>query len=215
MWFGFVGNKISEENKKVKEDYYFEELLEKYQMYLDKDETKLPSFLSRGWRHSLPWASQPSIDSMKSDRMHSNRNNNETEVRLPSSTNKIMNEIGGALTSRKNFKNSKINDNILSTRKTSASNDKHDNPNSPVKSLPNIGSRNLNANSKLSQRFQTIKMDDKSRSMNNLVQNGVNIVNSLPNSKSKVSCSIPKISSQILYNRFKLSFSSNKNHKSV
>lgn len=215
MWFGFVGNKISEENKKVKEDYYFEELLEKYQMYLDKDEAKLPSFLSRGWRHSLPWASQPSIDSMKSDRMHSNRNNNETEVRLPSSTNKIMNEIGGALTSRKNFKNSKINDNILSTRKTSASNDKHDNPNSPVKSLPNIGSRNLNANSKLSQRFQTIKMDDKSRSMNNLVQNGVNIVNSLPNSKSKVSCSIPKISSQILYNRFKLSFSSNKNHKSV
>ena len=124
---------------------------------------------------------------MKSDRMHSNRNNNETEVRLPSSTNKIMNEIGGALTSRKNYKNSKINDNILSTRKTSASNDKHDNPNSPVKSLPNIGSRNLNANSKLSQRFQTIKMDDKSRSMNNLVQNGVNIVNSLPNSKSKVS----------------------------
>lgn len=59
--------------------------------------------------------------------------------------------------------------------------------NSPVKSLPIIGSRNLNTNSKLSQRFDTIKKDDKSRSMNNLVQNGVNIVNSLPNSKSRVS----------------------------
>lgn len=93
-------------------------------MYLNKDEANVPMFLSRGYRHSLPSATQPSIGSMKSERMNSDKLISDTEVRLPSSTNIIMNEVGGSLTTRKYYKNGKIKDKISESSKISDSKDK-------------------------------------------------------------------------------------------
>ena len=184
----FVGNKVNEENKKVNnDDGYFEDLLEKYKRYLAKDDEKIPLFLTRGWRYSLPSPSQPSIDSMKSDLLPGSKTKEEREVRLPSSTMKIMDDIGGGITTRRNNKNSKIIDKISSGSRRPISKNKISNLDSPDKSLPNISSRNHNTNSKLSQRFQTLSKNDKSKSMNSLIQNGVNVVTPIPSKKLKVS----------------------------
>lgn len=159
--------------------------MEKYKRYFDKEDSNIPIFLTRGNRYSQPSPSQPSIDSFKSDNIQLDKRNNEKEVRLPTSTMKIMDEIGGVQTSRRNNKNGKIIDKISSGSKRPSSKTNIDRNCSPIKILPSITSRNHNTNSKLSQRFQTLAKNDKSRSMNNLIQNGVNVVTPIP-TKSKV-----------------------------
>lgn len=190
----YLEDKINKEKEMVKERFYFEELLEKYQKYR-KDGEELPFPLTRNARSSLSYSSQPALATMSVNKVQSSLLKEEHEIRLPLSNNKFEDMqskspgLGGTIKSIK--KTQKLLDKDLeSTSASKRSKDKLKvSPNqSPVKDRSSLGSRNRKNQPMLSARLRQMSNNDNSRSVNNLS------LSAKANKTTKLKIDISKIS---------------------
>lgn len=163
-------NKTTVEDKKVKDELIFDELFEKYKRLLKKDEN-IPLPLARNYRHSLACSSQPSIPHLKLEELSPNNKSRENEVRLPSSKNKIYENIKNDVPVIKSKNKSSVNvvgsienkSGVSGIKNKTAQNIEGDS------SLPNIAPNSTKSSSKLIKKFQSITKAEKAGSMINLM----------------------------------------------